>query len=75
MDVARTAEVVWYVTGRFYAGETDGSLLTIEGVQYDFRDLTGFGVTQWGVAATEPVLAPLGYASVVPFLGSAIRVG
>lgn len=191
MDVARTAEVVWYVTGRFYASESDGSLLdvgyflhlqgvgaklfdgerrsestalltfaaapfsapsidngglgigidelggfsvylrespgatfddpdsfaagqciatfervaivpttkvtataattllsnvftarlvssqpfTFGGVQYDFRELVGFGITQWGVAATEPVLAPLGYASVVPFLGSAIRVG
>jgi hypothetical protein len=190
MDVARTAEVVWYVTGRFYASESDGSLLdvgyflslqgvdgklfdgamsesaalltfaatpfcapsidngglsigiddtgefsiylrespgatfddpssfstgkciatfervaivpttkvsagaattllsnvftarlvssqpfTLGGAQYDFRELVGYGITQWGVAATEPVLAPLGYASVVPFVGSAIRVG
>ena len=44
------------------------------GTLYDLRDLIGYGVTQWGTAATEPVLAPIGYAAVVPFVGSAVRV-
>lgn len=42
--------------------------------EYDLRDLVGFGVTQWGTAATEPLTPPSGYSLVVPFLGSAIRV-
>jgi hypothetical protein len=45
------------------------------GTQYDLRDLIGFGITQWGTAATEPLSAPSGYSSVVPFVGTAIRVG
>ena len=40
------------------------------GVTYDFAELVGFGITQWGTAATEAASAPG-----VPFLGSAIRVG
>lgn len=45
------------------------------GAQYDLRDLIGFGITQWGTAATEPLQPPSGYSSAVPFLGSAVRVG
>lgn len=48
---------------------------TFCGSTYDFRDLVGFGITQWGTAATEPLTPPSGYSLVVPFLGSAIRVG
>jgi len=44
------------------------------GTQYDLRDLIGFGITQWGTAATQPLSAPSGYSSVVPFVGTAIRV-
>lgn len=43
---------------------------TFGGATYDFRELVGFGITQWGTAATEPM-----GANGVPFLGSAIRVG
>jgi hypothetical protein len=45
------------------------------GAQYDFRELVGHGITQWGTAATAPMTPPAGYQSVVPFLGSAIRTG
>jgi hypothetical protein len=46
-----------------------------EGATYDFADLAGFGITQWGTAATESLQPPPGYTTVVPFLGSAVRVG
>ena len=47
----------------------------IDGTRYDFRDLIGSGITQWGTAATEPLTPPPQYAGVVPFVGSAIRIG
>ena len=45
------------------------------GTRYDLRELIGYGVTQWGTAATEPLTAPAGYSAVVPFVGSAVRTG
>jgi hypothetical protein len=45
------------------------------GATHDLRDLLGYGVTQWGTAATEAIEAPPGYDLVVPFVGSAVRVG
>jgi|SRR6185369_4190229 len=45
------------------------------GATHDLRDLLGYGVTQWGTAATEAIEAPAGYDLVVPFVGSAVRVG
>lgn len=45
------------------------------GATYDFRTLAGSAVTQWGIAGAEPLTPPAGYASVVPFVGSAIRAG
>lgn len=45
------------------------------GRRYDLRELIGFGVTQWGTAAPEPLTPPAGYSSAVPFVGSAIRIG
>lgn len=72
--VAATAATT-LLSNVFTAKLVSSQPFTFAGARYDFRDLVGFGITQWGVAATEPVLAPLGYASVVPFLGSAIRVG
>ncbi|HEV7764247.1 MAG TPA: hypothetical protein VGQ76_04535, partial [Thermoanaerobaculia bacterium] len=45
------------------------------GVAYDLRDIVGAGITQWGTAATEPLMPPFGYSAMVPFVGSAIRTG
>jgi hypothetical protein len=44
----------------------------LDGGRYDLGELLPHGITQWGTAATEPVLAPLGYASIVPFVGSGV---
>lgn len=45
------------------------------GHRYDFRDLFPHGVTQFGDASTTPIQpALLNYASVIPFVGSAIAV-
>lgn len=59
----------------FTAKLVSSQAFTLAGVEYDFRELVGFGITQWGTAATEPLTPPAGYTLVVPFLGSAIRVG
>lgn len=40
------------------------------GATYDLRDIVGFGITQWGTAASESESA-----GGVPFVGSAVRVG
>lgn len=46
------------------------------GVQYDLRDTIGYGVTQWGTAAPQASLQPPPpYIAVVPFVGSALRIG
>lgn len=42
---------------------------------YNFRQLVGHAITQWGVAATGSLDPPPNYSAVVPFVGSAIRVG
>jgi hypothetical protein len=47
----------------------------LAGAPYDFCDLVGAGITQWGTAATEPITPPAEYSGVVPFVGSAIRIG
>lgn len=44
--------------------------------RYDFADLVGSGVTQFGLAASAGIEPPpAGFASVVAFTGSAIRFG
>ena len=44
--------------------------------RYDFADIVGSGITQFGFAASAGVqMLPIGYQSVVAFTGSAIRLG
>ena len=45
------------------------------GREYDLRRLMPNGITQWGTAAATPVAAVPGYASVIPFVGSAVTIG
>lgn len=40
----------------------------LDGERYDFRELVGYGVTQWGFAVPEAA------ESAVPFAGSAVRI-
>lgn len=58
------------LTNVFTAKLVSSRPFELEGVRYDFADLVGFGITQWGTAAVEAESAPA-----VPFAGSAIRVG
>jgi hypothetical protein len=45
---------------------------TIADATYDFARLVPRGITQWGFAATENLIAPEKYDLVVPFVGTAI---
>ena len=46
------------------------------GARYDLRDTIGYGITQWGTAAPQASLQPPSpYIAVVPFVGSALRIG
>lgn len=47
----------------------------LDGRRYDLRRLMPHGITQWGTAPAAPAAQLPGYASVVPFVGSAIAVG
>lgn len=47
-----------------------------KGARYDLRDTIGYGITQWGTAAPQSSLQPPApYIAVVPFVGSALRIG
>jgi hypothetical protein len=58
------------LTNVFTARLISSQPFELEGVRYDFAELVGYGITQWGTAAVEAASAPA-----VPFAGSAIRVG
>ena len=45
------------------------------GREYDLRRMMPNGITQWGTSAVTPAAALPGYASVLPFVGSAIAIG
>ena len=46
------------------------------GARHDLAKLLPHGITQWGAASPEPIAPPpAGFTMVVPFVGSAIRVG
>ena len=46
------------------------------GATYDFAEMLPHGITQWGTASPEAIVPPpSGFTTVVPFVGSAIKVG
>lgn len=45
------------------------------GRRHDLRALMPNGVTQWGTSAATPAARLPGYASVIPFVGSAVAIG
>ena len=60
----------------FSARFLDTTPFEFRGQCYDLADLIGPGVTQFGTAAGAVIAQPpQGYAAVVPFTGSAIRLG
>ncbi|UXI69897.1 hypothetical protein [Tahibacter amnicola] len=59
----------------FSARLVSSAPFTFEGRQYDLGPILGYGITQFGTAATTPVSpVPAGYSTVVPFSGSAIAL-
>lgn len=60
----------------FSARLVSSTPFAFHGKTYDFAELLPHGITQWGTASPEPIAPPpAGYTTVVPFVGSAIRVG
>jgi len=75
VSIVATAETTALFSNVFSAELVSSSPFIFAGAAYDFRELVGYGITQWGLAAAEPLTPPPPYQSVVPFVGSAIRVG
>ncbi|WP_395795193.1 hypothetical protein [Aquimonas sp.] len=64
------------IANLFTAWLIDSSPFELQGTRYDLGAAVGRGVTQFGFAATTPVVpAPSGYTAVVPFTGSAMALG
>lgn len=60
----------------FSASLASSKPFSFGGATYDFAELLPYGITQWGTASPEPIVpAPAGFTTVVPFVGSAIKVG
>lgn len=47
----------------------------LDGRRYDLRRLMPNGITQWGTSAATPTGPVANYATVLPFVGSAIAIG
>lgn len=47
----------------------------LDGRRYDLRQLMPNGITQWGTSASTPTGPVAHYATVLPFVGSAIAIG
>ena len=60
-------------SAQLVAGST--TPFTIAGTTYDLAELVPNGVTQWGFAATENLIAPSGYDLMVPFVGTSVAQG
>ncbi|KRE89419.1 hypothetical protein ASG87_03510 [Frateuria sp. Soil773] len=73
---AGTAEQPLVSSNVFSARLVDSVPFEFAGRRYDLARILGRGVTQFGTAATTPVVpAPPGYQLVVPFAGSAVALG
>lgn len=75
VSIVATAETSTLFSNVFSARLVSAEDFPFAGARYDFRELVGYGITQWGLAAAEPITPPPQYESVVPFVGSAIRIG
>jgi len=73
LAVVPTTKTTTLLMNVFTARLVSSAPFEFRGAQYDFRDLLGPAITQWGTAATEPLTPPPNYSVVVPFVGSAIR--
>ena len=67
LSLVATTETSTMFSNVFSAAQVEASAFEFRGRRYDFRELVGHGITQWGVAVP-------GSSAAVPFVGSAIRV-
>jgi hypothetical protein len=68
VSIVATAETTSLFSNVFTAQLVSANDFDFAGGRYNFRDIVGDGITQWGVAAP-------GTSAAVPFVGSAIRIG
>jgi hypothetical protein len=68
--IVPTVKTTVLLANVFTARLVESAPFTFGGAVYDFRELVGYGVTQWGTAMAESTSA-----DGVPFVGSAVRVG
>jgi len=73
LSVVPTTKTASLLMNVFTARLVSSEPFEFKGQQYDFRELLGPSITQWGTAAPEPLTPPPGYSAVAPFVGSAIR--
>jgi hypothetical protein len=70
------ADVPLFALNVFSASLVSSREFELGGRRYDFGRLMPNGITQWGTAAVTAIgEPPAGYASVIPFVGSAIAIG
>ena len=68
VSLVATTETTTMFSNVFTAALIEWKEFDFRGRRYDFRELVGDGITQWGVAVP-------GSSPAVPFVGSAIRIG
>jgi hypothetical protein len=59
----------------FSADLVESTPFTLDGAQYDFRDLLPQGITQWGTLNSNPLAAFFPFTRIAAFTGSAIAAG
>ena len=65
-----------FATNAFSAQLTFSQPFEFDGQRHDLGDVLPHGVTQFGTASTTSIASPpTGYATVLPFTGSAIAIG
>lgn len=68
VSIVATTETTSLLSNVFTAQLVRADDFDFRGARYNFRDIAGDGITQWGVAAP-------GTSAAEPFVGSAIRIG
>jgi hypothetical protein len=71
-----SAAAALLISNVFSARLIESREFAFDGRRFDLAHAIGHGITQFGIAATAPIVPPpRGYTTVVPFTGSAIALG